>query len=147
MLTCEDPTGSQNTTPPPLPGSSGLEVDQGGKQELTFSAVLAFPARIADFFPPLPAGEVAEGVVSGATEDGAAVPVVVLVTHKAVGILEVCSAAAVQVLRPLLAHSQVPLRGQAADESFWVFCGKTVLPLVLTKNPEAWGTGGGRTDV
>lgn len=87
-----------------------------------FSAILAFPARVADLLPSLPAGEVAKGVVSGATEDGAALPVVMLITHEAVGILEVGSAAAVQVLRPLLTHGQVPLRGQAADESFWVFC-------------------------
>lgn len=110
-----------------------------GEAELTFSAILAFPARVADLLPSLPAGEVAKGVVSGATEDGAALPVVMLITHEAVGILEVGSAAAVQVLRPLLTHGQVPLRGQAADESFWVFCGKRMLPWVLSKNPEAWG--------
>ena len=99
-------------------GSSGLP------EGLTLSAVLAFPARVADFLPSLPAGEVAEGVVAGAAEDGAALPKVVFVTHKPVGILEVCAAAAVQVLGPLLAHRQVPLRGQAADESFRVLCRK-----------------------
>lgn len=66
----------------------------------------------------------AEGVISGAAEDGAAFPEVVLITHKAIGVLEVCAAAAVQVLRPLLADRQVPLRGQAADKSFWVLCRK-----------------------
>lgn len=98
----------------------------------TFGAVLAFPARVTDFFAPLPAGEVAEGVVSGTAEDGAALPVVVLVTHEAVGVPEVGAAAAVQVVGPLLAHRQVPLRGQAADEPLWVFYGKMVLPSVLT---------------
>eukprot|EP00069_Balaena_mysticetus_P002301 bmy_15939T0 len=45
-------------------------------------------------------GEVAEGVVAGAAEDGAALPKVVFVTHKPVGILEVCAAAAVQLEHP-----------------------------------------------
>lgn len=82
----------------------------------------------------------AKGIISGTTEDGAALPIVVLVTHEAVGVLEICAAAAVQVLGPLLAHCQVPLRGQAADESFWVFCGKRMESL------KAWDRGGGGTD-
>lgn len=111
--------------------------------EPTFRAVLAFPARVTDFLPSLPTGEVAEGIISGATEDGAALPIIVLVTHEAVGVLEVCAAAAVQVLRPLLTHRQVPLRGQAADEPLGVFCRQRALRLVLTHNSEAWDVGAG----
>lgn len=111
--------------------------------EPTFRAVLAFPARVTDFLPSLPTGEVAEGIVAGATEDGAALPIVVLVTHEAVGVLEVRAAAAVQVLRPLLTHRQVPLRGQAADESLGVFCRQRALQSVLTQNSEAVGRGHG----
>lgn len=109
----------------------------------TFRAVLASPARVTDFLPSLPTGEVAEGIVAGATEDGAALPIVVLVTHEAVGILEVRAAAAVQVLRPLLTHCQVPLRGQAADESLGVFCRQRARQLVLTQSSEAWDVGMG----
>lgn len=89
-------------------------------------AVLALPARVADFLPSLPAGEVAKGVISGAAEDGAAFAKVVLITHKAVGVLEVRAAAAVQILGPLLPNRQVPLCGQAADKSFWVLCCKVI---------------------
>lgn len=63
----------------------------------------------------------AEGVISRSAEHGAAFSVVVLVTHKPVRVAEVRAAAAVKVLRPLFSHSEVPLCGQAADESFWVF--------------------------
>ena len=66
----------------------------------------------------------AKGVISGAAEDGAAFAKVVLITHKAVGVLEVRAAAAVQILGPLLPNGQVPLCGQAADKSFWVLCRK-----------------------
>lgn len=66
-----------------------------------------------------------EGIVPGAAEDGAAFPVVVLVADEAIRVLEVGAAAAVQVLGPLLAHRQVPLGGQAANEALGVFCGET----------------------
>lgn len=143
MLKSQDRPCSQNI--PLLPGSSAWRWIKGGKQELTFGAILAFPARVADFFPSVPTGEVAKSIISGSTEDRAALPVVMFVTHEAVGVLEVCSAAAVQVLRPLLAHRQVPLCGQAADESFWVFCRERMTPLALTENPGAWGPGGAGT--
>lgn len=91
---------------------------------LTLRAVLAFPARVADFLATLSTGEVAKGIVPGAAEDRAALPVVVLVAHEAIGVLEVSAAAAVQVLGPLLTHCQVSLGGQAADEALGVFCGK-----------------------
>lgn len=65
-----------------------------------------------------------EGIVPGAAEDGAAFPVVVLIADEAIRVLEVGAAAAVQVLGPLLAHRQVPLGGQAADEALGVFCGE-----------------------
>ena len=107
----------------------------------TFSAVLAFPARVTDFLPSLPTGEVAKGIVSGAAEDGAALPIVVLVTHEAVGILEVRAAAAVQVLGPLLTHRQVPLCGQAADEPLRVFCGQRRLLWMRILSLEAGGMG------
>jgi len=103
--------------PPSLPESSG---DTRGT--LTLSAVLALPAWVADLLATLSTGEVTEGVVTGPAEDRAAFPVVVLITHKAIGVLEVGAAAAVQVLGPLLAHRQVPLGGQAADEALGVFC-------------------------
>lgn len=86
------------------------------------SAVLAFPARVAHLLPSLPAGEVAKGIIPRSAEHGAAFSVVVFITHKPVRVAEVCAAATVKVLRPLFSHSEVPLRGQAADESFWVFC-------------------------
>lgn len=86
------------------------------------SAVLAFPARVAHLLPSVPAGEVAKGVIPRSAEHRATFSVVVLVTHKPVRVPEVCAAATVKVLRPFFSHSEVPLCGQAADESFWVFC-------------------------
>lgn len=114
----------------PPPKEAGKLREAAPRHAPTFSAVLASPAGVADLLSPLPAREVAEGVVAWAAEDGAALPVVVLVAHEAVGILEVRAAATVQVLGPLLTHRQVPLRGQAADEPFRVFCGNMALPLV-----------------
>lgn len=104
-------------------------------QRLTLCAVGPFPARVAHFLPTLPTGEVAEGIVPGTAENGAALSVVVFVTHEAVGVLEVRAAAAVQVLGPLLAHRQVPLGGQAADESFWVFYGEKMLLVGSEREP------------
>lgn len=49
-----------------------------------FCAVLAFPARVAHLLASLPTCEVAEGVIPGAAEHGAALPIVVLITHEAV---------------------------------------------------------------
>lgn len=91
-----------------------------------FSAVLAFPARVAHLLPSLSAGEVAKGIIPGSAEHRATFSVVVFITHKTVRVAEVCAAATVKVLRPLFPHSQVPLRGQAADEPFWVFCCKVI---------------------
>lgn len=107
-----------------LPGSPGdtAAPSETRRWTLTLSAVLALPARVADFLATLSASEVTEGIVPGAAEDGAAFSVVVLVTDEAVRVLEVSAAAAVQVLGPLLAHRQVPLGGQAADEALGVFC-------------------------
>lgn len=92
-----------------------------GPRGLTVSAVLAFPARVAHLLPSLPAGEVAKGIIPRSAEHGAAFSIVVFITHKPVRVAEVCAAATVKVLRPLFSHSEVPLCGQAADESFWVF--------------------------
>lgn len=104
-------------------------------QRLTLCAVGSFPARVAHFLPTLPTGEVAEGIVPGAAENGATFSIVVFVTHEAVGVLEIRAAAAVQVLGPLLAHGQVPLGGQAADESFWVFCGEKMFLVGSDREP------------
>lgn len=65
-----------------------------------------------------------KGIVAGAAEDRAAVSVVVLIANKAIGVLEVSAATAVQVLGPLFTHCQVPLGGQAADEALRIFCVK-----------------------
>lgn len=67
-----------------------------------------------------------KGIISGAAEDRAAFSIIVLITHKAIGVLEVSAAAAVQVLGPLFTHCQVPLGGQAADEALRVFCGEVI---------------------
>lgn len=96
------------------------------RQTNRLSAVLAFPAWVADFLATLSASEVTKGIVPGAAEDRAAFSVVVLIAHEAIGVLEVSTAAAVQVLRPLFTHRQVPLGGQAADEALGVFCGEVV---------------------
>lgn len=96
------------------------------RQTNRLSAVLAFPAWVADFLATLSTGEVTKGIVPGAAEDRAAFSIVVLITHKTVGVLEVSAAAAVQVLGPLLTHCQVSLGGQAADEALRVFCGEVI---------------------
>lgn len=88
---------------------------------LTFCAVLALPPCVADDFSTFSAGEVTECVVPGPAEHGASLAIVVLITHKAVGVLELGSTHAVQVLGPVLAHSQVPLGGHGADDALWVF--------------------------
>lgn len=49
-----------------------------------FCAVLAFPARVAHLLASLPTREVAEGIIPGPAEHRAPLPVVVLITHKAV---------------------------------------------------------------
>jgi len=84
---------------------------------------------------------VPKGVVAGAAEDGAALPVVVLVAHEAVGVLEVSAAAAVQVLGPLFAHRQVPLGGQAADETLGVFCAMGEGRGAIRGAQSRWGVG------
>lgn len=113
----------------PLHQPQELILLQGAPEEtrrwiLTLRAVLAFPARVADFLSTLSTGKVTKGIVPGAAEDRAALSIVVLVAHKAIGVLEVSAAAAVKVLGPLLTHCQVSLRGQAADEALRVFCGR-----------------------
>lgn len=45
-----------------------------------------------------------------------------LITHKAVGVLQVSAATAVQVLGPLLPHCQMSLCGQPADKPLWILC-------------------------
>lgn len=64
----------------------------------------------------------AERVVPGPAEHRATVPVVVLVAHEAVRVLEFGSAAGVQVLGPLVPHRQVPLGGHGADDPLRVLC-------------------------
>lgn len=83
-----------------------------------------------------------KGIVPGTAEDGAAFSIVVLIAHKAIGVLEVGTAAAVQVLGPLFTHCQVPLGGQAADEALGVFCVKAERRGVI-REPEV-GRGVGR---
>lgn len=64
----------------------------------------------------------AERVVSGAAEHGASLAVIVLVAHETVRELELGSAHAVEVLSPVLTHSQMTLRGHGTDDALWVFC-------------------------
>lgn len=122
------------------PAATGTQGDR--RWILTLSAVLAFPARVADFLATLSAGEVTKGIIPGAAEDRATFSVVVLVTHKAIGVLEVSAAAAVQVLGPLLTHCQVSLGGQAADEALRVLCVKVERSRVIGE-PEAGRARGG----
>lgn len=77
-----------------------------------------------------------KGIISGAAEDRAAFSIVVLIAHKAIGVLEVSAATAVQVLGPLFTYCQVPLGGQAADEALGVFCVEVKRRGVIRK-PEA----------
>lgn len=77
-----------------------------------------------------------KSIIPGAAEDRAAFSIVVLVTHKAIGVLEVSAAAAVQVLGPLFTHCQVSLGGQAADEALRVFCVKVERRRVI-REPKA----------
>lgn len=83
---------------------------------------MALPPGIADDFSTFSTGEMTECIISGPAEYRASLAVVVLVTHKAVGVLELGSTHAVQVLRPVLAHSQVPLCGHGTNDALWVFC-------------------------
>ena len=87
---------------------------------LTFGAVLSLPSGVANYLAPLAAREVSESVVPRPAERRAAVPVVVLLAHEPVRVLELRPPAGVQVLRPLLAHRQVTLRRHGADDAVWV---------------------------
>lgn len=129
LLGSPSPWGLMPEKQPSTNPSAQETLLQGAPKEtrrwtLTLSAVLAFPARVADFLATLSTGEVTKGIIPGPAEDGAAFSVVVLVAHEAIGVLEVGAAAAVQVLGPLFTHCQVSLGGQAADEALRVFCGK-----------------------
>lgn len=55
---------------------------------LTFSAVLSLPARVAYDLSALATGEVSKCVVSGSTEDGATLAVVVLITQEAIRVTQ-----------------------------------------------------------
>lgn len=92
------------------------------RQANWFGAVLALPAWVADLLSTLSASEVAKGIIPGPAEDRAAFSIVVFITHKAVGVLEVRAATAVQVLGPLFPHCQMPLCGQPTDKALWVLC-------------------------
>lgn len=81
---------------------------------------MSLPPGVAHDLAPLPTGEVAEGVVSWPAEHRASLPVVVLIAHKTVRVLQLGPPAGVQVLGPLLTHSQVPLGGHGADDAVWV---------------------------
>lgn len=87
-----------------------------------FSAVLSLPAGVADFLSLFATGEVSKSIIPRAAVIGAPFSVVIFVAHKAIGVLEFCSAAAVQILRPFLANGQVSLGGKAADEAIGIFC-------------------------
>lgn len=63
-----------------------------------------------------------KGIIPGTAEDRATFPVVMLITHKTVGILEIRAATAVQVLGPLFPNGQVPLGSQAANEALRILC-------------------------
>lgn len=91
-----------------------------------FSAVLSLPPGVAHDLPALSTGEVAEGVISRPAEHRTAVPVVVLIAHEAIGILEFGPSSSVQVLGPFLSHSQMPLSGHGADYLVWVLRGEVV---------------------
>lgn len=82
---------------------------------------MAFPPGVTDNLSALSTGEVAEGIVSWAAEDRAAIAIVVLITDKAVGVLQLGSSSSMQVLRPVISHRQMSLRGHCADNTVWVF--------------------------
>lgn len=62
-----------------------------------------------------------ESIIPGTAVIGASFSVVVFIAHKAIGVFEFSSAAAVQILRPLFSDCQVSLGGKAADEALRVF--------------------------
>lgn len=95
-------------------------INKQTKKQLTFSAVLSLPARVAYDFSALAAGKVSEGIISGSTEDRAAVTVVVLVTQEAVGVTQLCPASRLHVLGPFFSHSQVTLSGDPTDQTLWI---------------------------
>lgn len=83
-----------------------------------------------------------KGIISGAAEDRAAFSIVVLITHEAIGVLEVSAATAVQVLGPLFTYCQVPLGGQAADKALRIFCVEVQRRGVIRKPKAGRGIGG-----
>lgn len=73
----------------------------------------------------------AESVVSGPAEDGAAVAVVVLVAQEAVGVTQLSSAGGLHVFGPLFSHGEVALGGDPADQTLRVVCRKSMRKLVI----------------
>lgn len=91
-----------------------------------FIAVGPLPARVTHLFPLFAAAEVAEGIISGAAEDGAALPVVMLVADEAVRVFEFCPGANMDILRPLVPHGEVSLGSQAADKTIRIICAEVI---------------------
>lgn len=91
-----------------------------------FSAVLSLPARVADDLPTLAAGKVAESIIPGPAEDGAAITVVVLITQEAVGVSQLSSPGCLHILEPLFSHGEVTLGGDPADQTLRVVCCQVV---------------------
>lgn len=79
-------------------------------------AVLAGPAGQAGQAPVRRAHVVPEAVVAALAEAGAALAVVVLAAHHAVGVAQLGQRVLMHVLRPVLAHRQRPLDRHLADE-------------------------------
>lgn len=89
---------------------------------LTFSAVLALPARVAYDLSSLAAGEMSKSIISGPAKDWAAVAVVVLITEEAVGVAQLCLSSCLHVLGPFFSHIEVALSGDPANQTLRVVC-------------------------
>lgn len=72
-----------------------------------------------------------ESIVSGPTEDGAAIAVVVLVTQEAIGVTQFSSPGRLYVLVPLFSHSEVTLNCDPADQTLRVVCKSQQCRLLL----------------
>lgn len=89
---------------------------------LTDRAVLARPALHALAVAVGVAGVVTQVEVPGPAEGGAGLAVVVLAAHHVVGEAQLALVAKVDVLRPVLAHRQLAVRRQPADQVVLVLC-------------------------
>lgn len=87
---------------------------------LTVTAVQSLPAWIADLFPTFSTSEVTKGIIPRATKDRTAFSIVMLITHKSVGVLEVSATTGMQVTGPFFPNSQMSLCSQTANETIWI---------------------------